>query len=54
MPLSEEWLDLDSLRKQKENSITSSVLPYPNSWREDSRPSLPRESLPTQSITLES
>jgi hypothetical protein len=54
MPLSEEWLDLVYSRKVKENSITSLDLPFLNLWREDFKPLLPRESLPTQFITLES
>jgi hypothetical protein len=53
MPLSEEWLDSVYSKKVRENSITSSDLPFPNSWREDSKPLLPRESSPTQFITLE-
>lgn len=53
MLLSEEWLDSECSRKTKESSITSWVLPSPKSWREDFKPSLPRESSPTQSITLE-
>jgi len=53
MPLSEEWLDLDYLRKQKESSITYLVWPLLKWWREDFKLLLPRESLPTQFITLE-
>ena len=53
MPLSEEWLESESSTKVKESSITSWDLPSPKSWREDSRPSLPRESSLTPSITPE-
>lgn len=53
MLLSEEWLDSVSSRRTKESSITSWVLPFPKSWREDFKPSSPRESSPTQSTTLE-
>lgn len=53
MLLSEEWLDSECSRKTKESSITSWVLHHPKSWREDFKPLSPRESLPTQFITLE-
>ena len=53
MPLSEEWLDLVYSRSLRESSITSWVLPFPNSWREDFKLLSPRESSPALFTTPE-